>query len=358
MTSDRAARGPHTFSLRPTGWGRYLEVVFLGVWIVGWFVFEVVGLALLGGLLAGVVGSVFGIQLPFASRLAPDGSAPFFLLGTIVWLALWTVGGVAALTHVLRSTAGHDLITVSSKGVELEWRAGPFYRLRTIPHGTIWRVRLRLDGPMLVLDTASGTVDVTKFGTRDDRLALLGWLRQRLELPDEAQVRQLEAETVPPGWEVEARDMETCLARPPRRTRAMQAAVLWTLAGLVSTGFLPALSAESVTRAQLAAGALALLIALGATWTTWGRSEWLVTHGRLTWRRRFGSWRREQPFDNAALELLRDVDSDGGERFTLRVRSTDARRRISTALHDPAELTSLAEWLSARTRFPIQRPST
>ena len=358
MTPDRGAPGPDTFSLRPTGWGRYVDVVFLGVWIAGWFVGELVGLAFVGGLLVAVVAAAFRIMLPFAFRLVPDGSTPFFLLGSLVWLTLWTVGGVAALTHFLRSMAGQDVITVSSRGVELRWRAGPFYRRRTIPHGDIRRVRLRLDGPMLVFDTATGTVDVTTFGTRDDRLALLSWLRRRLTLPDEAQAKRLEAETAPPRWEVEAQDIETCLTRPPRCARAMQAAVLWTLAGLMSSGFLPALSAERITGAQLAAAALGLLIALGATWTTWGRSEWLVAHGRLTWRRRFGSWRREQPFHNAALEVLRDVDSDGGDRFTLRVRSATARRKVSTALYDPGELTSLAEWLSARTGFPIQRPSS
>lgn len=115
---------------------------------------------------------------------------------------------------------------------------------------------------------------------------------------------------------------------------------------------------DSLTGVRLAAGALSLLIALWATWTTWGRSEWLVGDGRLTWRRRFASWQREQPFHNAAIELLHQVDSDGDDRFTLSVGGASGRCKVCTALHDPAELASLAEWLSARTRFPIERPST
>jgi hypothetical protein len=356
MTTDRGTPSPDAFSLRPAGWARYLEVVFLGIWIVGWFVFELAGLALLGGLLAGVLAAAVSVPVPFASRLAPDGSAPFFLLFILFWLVLWTVGGVAALTHFLRSMAGRDVIAVSPGGLELEWRAGPFYRRRTIRPGDIRRVRLRLDGGMLVLDTVSGTVDVTKFGTRSDRLALLGWLRQRLVLPDEAQAKRFESETTPPGWEVDTHGTETRLMRPSRRTRAIQAGVLWTLAGLMATGFLPAFFAGTLTRAQLAAAVAALLFALWATWTTWGRSEWLVRNGRLTWRRRLWSWQREQPFDNAAIELLRQVDDDGADRFTLRVRSATAHRKISSALHDHAELTSLAEWLSARTHFPIEWP--
>jgi hypothetical protein len=241
-------------------------------------------------------------------------------------------------------------------GLELARRSGPFRKRRTIPHDAIRRVRLQLNGAMLVVDTASGTVDVTDLGTRDERFALLGWLRQRLALPDEAQARRLEAaETTPPGWDVETHGNETRLMRPNRRNRARQAAILWTLAGLVLTGFVPALSARSATGGHLAALAVGLLIALWATWTTWGRSEWLVRHGRLTWRRRFGSWHSERLFDDAAIELLHEVDSEGDDRFTLRVVSTTARRTIWSTIHDPAELASLAEWLSARTGFAVRR---
>ena len=344
------------FSLRPVGWGRYIEVPFFGVWIAGWLIGELVALALLGGLLAGLIAAVVGFELPFASRLAPDGSVPFFLLFILMWLTLWTVGGVAALRHFLRSLAGQDVVTVSPAGLELVWRAGPFRKRQTIPHGDIRRVRLRLNGTGLVVDTASGTVDVTDLGSRDERFALLGWLRQRLVLPDEAQARRLEAETLPPGWELETHGLETRLTRPTRRTRAIQSGILWTLSGLVLTGFLPALSADTIGGGHLAALAVGLLIVVWATWTTWGRSEWLVRHGQLTWRRRFRSWHREHVFEDAAIELLHKVDSEGDDRFTLRVRSTAARREIWSAIHDPAELASLAEWLSARTRFPVRRP--
>jgi hypothetical protein len=358
-TPDRGAIGADTFSLRPVGWGRYIDVVFLGVWLAGWVVGEVFGLALMGGFLAALGAGVFGITLSFAPRVAPDGSAPFFLLFALVWLTLWSVGGIGALTHFLRSAAGLDILSVSPAGLELERRAGPFRRRRTIPRASLRRLRMR-DGTRnatLVVDTASGSVDLTTLGTRDDRVALMAWLRERLAFPDEAEVKRLEAEIAPPGWDVDVHPTETHLARPTRHTRAIQAAILWTLAGLVSTGVISARHADRLTGAHIAAGVLTLLIALWATWTTWGRSEWLVRDGRLTWHRRFGTWRRETPFDHAAIELLHAVDSDGDDRFTLRVRSATARRTIATALYDATELGALAEWLSARTRFPIERRS-
>lgn len=322
---------------------------------MAWIVGEVVALAVLGGLLAGIVAAVFGIGLPFASRLAADGSASFFLLFILIWLTLWTVAGVAAFRHFLRALAGQDVVTVSPAGLDVVWRAGPFRRRRSIPHGDIRRVRVQLNGARLVADTAGGTIDITDLGTRDERFALLDWLRHRLVLPDEAQARRLEAETVPRGWDVERHGTETRLTRPTRRTRAIQVGIVWTLAVLLLAGFVPALSADRLTGGHVAALTIGLLIVVWAVWTAWGRSEWLVTQGRLTWRRRFGSWRRARTFNDAAIELLHEVDSDGDDRFTLRIRSAAGSRKIASALHDQAELSGLAEWLSARTGFPVRR---
>jgi hypothetical protein len=358
-TPDRGAIGADSFSLRPVGWGRYIDVVFLAVWLAGWVVGEVLALALMGALLAALGASVFGVTLWFAPTLEPDGSAPFFLLFILFWLMLWSVGGSAALTHFLRSAAGRDTVWVSAAGLEIEWRAGPFRRRRRIARDSLRRIRMRGETwyAPLIVDTANGSVDLTTLGTRDDRIALMAWLRERLAFPDEAEVRRLEAETAPPDWEVDVDGAETYLARPTRRTRAIQAAILWGLTAAMSTSLISARHAERVTGVHLAAGVLTLLLALWATWTTWGRSEWLVRDGRLTWRRRFGTWRREKSFDAAAIELLHSVDSDGDDRYTLRVRSAAARRTIATALYDATELGGLAEWLSARTRFPIERRS-
>jgi hypothetical protein len=345
-----------TFSLRPVGWGRYIDVVFLAIWLAGWVLGEVLVLALIGGLVVGA--GVFGITLSFAPRLPPDGSAPFFLLCILFWLTLWSVGGFAALTHFLRSAAGQDTISVSPEGLELERRAGPFRRRRRIERDSLRRVRMRGEAwyAPLIVDTAHGSVDLTTLGTRDDRVALMAWLPARLAFPDEAEVRRLEAEIAPPDWEVDVHGAETHLARPTRRTRAIQTAILWGLTVLSSTSLISARHAERVTGVHLAAGVLTLLIALWGIWTTWGRSEWLVRDGRLTWCRRCGTWRRERAFDAAAIELLHSVDSDGDDRYTLRVHSATART-IATALYDATELAALAEWLSARTRFPIERRS-
>jgi hypothetical protein len=365
MTTERGPSGADTFSLRPIGWGRYIEVVFLGIWLVWWVAFEAGALAVLGVMLASLIAAAFGITLSFASRLTPGGAAPFFILFMIVWLTMWTFGGIAAANQFLRSFAGRDTVSVSPNGLEIEWRAGPFRRRRTIAHGDIRRVRLGLRKAPVIADTATGTVEITDLGTHEERAALLAWLQQRLVLPDEVQAKRLDAESAPPDWQVDVEGMETCLSWPTRRNRRIQAAILWGIAALLFAGCLPAFVPSDlleaprpgVIRGYMGAGVVSLLFVMWAAWRTWGRSEWVVAPGRLTWRRRFASWRRERPFEHAILELEQSTDSDGDDHFTLRVRNEGASRKISSAFHDDADLRRLAEWLSARTQFRMERRS-
>jgi hypothetical protein len=363
MTTNRGPLGPEIFSLKPAGWSRYIEIVFLGIWLTGWLAGEVVMTIVFGGMLAGMIAAAFGVTLSFASRLTPDGSAPFLVLFMLVWLTMWTIGGIAAGTQFLRGLAGRDVVSVSPPGLDIDWRAGPFRRRRTIAHGAIKRLRLGPRNTPVVAETKSGTVEVTDLGTPDERAALIGWLQQRLALPSEAEAKRLDAETPPPEWEVEVEGMETRLSRPLRRYRRVQAAILWTITALLFTGCLPMFQVfqsdllesprPGATRVFIGAGVVSLLFGLWSAWTTWGRSEWVVVPGRLTWRRQFASWRRERTFENARLELKHTVDSDNDDRYTLRVRAENGSRKISTSLYDDADLTGLAEWLSARTRFPI-----
>ena len=374
MTTDRGPHGNEIFTFRPTGWTRYIDVTFLAVWLTGWLVAEVVVTVLFGGMLAGLIASLFGITLTVGSRMTPDGSTPFFVLFMLVWLTFWTIGGLAAGTHFLRMLAGRDIVSVSPAGLELEWRAGPFRRRRTIARFDVHRVRLGVSRAYVIADTASGSVNITTFGTLDERDALVHWLNKHLGMPGEAESKRLIAESAPPDWEVEVDGMETRLCRIKRRDRRIVAAILWGLAALMLTGFLPVLSvlptadvewtfnaelieapANRVTGAHIAAGVLSLLLAMWASWATWGRSEWAIAPGRMTWRRRIGSWQRERSFENARLELEHTTDSDGDDRFTLRVRGERANRKITTALYDSAELINLGEWLSARSGFPFDR---
>ena len=96
-----------------------------------------------------------------ASRVAPtDGSVAFFLLFAVFWTTLWTVGGIAAGSHLLRRLAGEDVVDLTEGDLRLERRAGPFRSRRQMPRDTILRVRLQTPGHAVVVDTVRGTVMV------------------------------------------------------------------------------------------------------------------------------------------------------------------------------------------------------
>jgi hypothetical protein len=63
---------------------------------------------------------------PWMTSWAPptDGSVTLFLFFLLIWLTLWTAGGIAAGTQLLRRLYGEDGIDVTPNAVTLTWRAG------------------------------------------------------------------------------------------------------------------------------------------------------------------------------------------------------------------------------------------
>jgi hypothetical protein len=117
-----------TRSFRPSGIGRYFMAAFMLVWLAGWAVGETVALFGVGGILSAMAG-VFTDRLPtFLTDPVSSGAVVFILLFLTVWLTFWTIGGVGAMVHLLRSLWGEDAIALSSEGIELIWRAGPIRR--------------------------------------------------------------------------------------------------------------------------------------------------------------------------------------------------------------------------------------
>jgi hypothetical protein len=110
-------------SLRASGIVRYINATFLVVWLAGWALGEVVALGFLIMLIRSVVGSAAGLPWPIpGGDWIAGGAAGFVLLFLLVWLTLWTVGGLAAFNELLRSLAGEDHISVQPAGVELRQR--------------------------------------------------------------------------------------------------------------------------------------------------------------------------------------------------------------------------------------------
>ena len=350
-----------TRRLRATGWARYFDAVFLGLWLTLWAVGEVVALVLMGAMLASALAAALGRPLALASRVAPtDGTVSVFLLFLLLWTALWTAGGVAAISHLLRRIAGEDVIEITGPALQLTRRAGPFRRRREIPIAAIRRVRIRGGyGAAVVMDTGEGTRDISDLGTAAERVALRDWLAKRLALPDVHAARRMERETPPHDRDVKPRGDGTIVTQPTRRGRVVAARVTWGVAAMLSLGCVDLLRRGIGARpsgGELAALVVTALAVAMAMWVTFGRAEWIAAPGRLEVRLRFARWTlRRRTFEAATLQLEHYSDSDGDHRYTLVVRAGGRRRALASALNDQYELLALAEWLAARTAFAFDR---
>jgi len=340
-------------SLRPGGMGRYFGAAFLLVWLGGWALGEAFALGFLFFIVRSVVSPAAGTPwpIPGADWIA-GGAAGFVFLFLLIWLVLWTFGGIAAITELLRSLAGVDTVSVQMAGVALERRAGPFRRTRTFERAQIRRVRLRRRDQEVVMDTASGTELVSKFGTKEERRAVTEWLRGRLSLPEDEP--RIDPTVAPPGWVMSVEGGATHLRRTDVRARRIGASIMWVIVVLMCLiwyGASGALSAGSVV-----ATILTLLLAFAALWVTWSRREWRVRHGELTAHTAFLTWQRERSFRSARLEVAHWTDSDNDDRYTLNVLDSEGKREIASEINDHADTVDLARWLSARTGFPLTLP--
>ena len=325
-------------------------------WVVG----EIVALALVIGMIASALSAALGRPPLLASWAPPtDGSVSFFLFFLLMWLTLWTVGGIAAGTQLLRRLGGEDSIAATAGGIILTWRAGPLRRTRELPRATIRRIRIQLKGGAVVADTDRGTVEISDLGDAEERRSLQAWLLSELTLPDEAHAKLREREIRPLERDVETQGMDTLVTRPTRRVRIMQARVMLVVAALMSLGWIDALrrGITQATTGESVAALCTLLVAASSLWFLTSRIEWSLRPGRMTVRRRVAHWTlREHDFQSSStIALEHHIDSDGDDSHTLVITDSAQRRVLGTALHDRFELLALGEWLSARTGFIFTR---
>jgi hypothetical protein len=353
-------------SLRPHGWGRYLDSVFMIVWLAMWLVGEVLMVALtLGTILSLIVVSLGFAPPAFLPKVTDPGVAAGFLLFGLFWLTLWTVGGIAVGTHLLRNLAGEDIVSLTPDALVVRRRAWIFHRTRTFPRADIRGVTTSTRGaPLSVYTGAKGMEEVSSLGAPRERERLRAVLAAALVLPDAATVKRLETETPPPGWEAERRGADLVLLRPPRRTRRQQAITMWSVTGIVSLGVIASLAMSIGSGGErgfdTVAWVLSGLCVMLAAWITWGGSEWVVRRGRLTHRRYFASWTRERVFEDARLDLSMSADSDGDWHHALHVSvpgEVDGARRkkkIASSLDAEWETNWLGRWIAHQTGFPLE----
>jgi class 3 adenylate cyclase len=336
-------------SLRPSGIGRFVHAAFLSVWLAGWVVGETFALGMLAAILGWMTGLLSEPRPAWVLDLVAGSGAAFAFLFLVLWLTLWTVGGIAALTQLTRSLVGVDHVGLTDNGFEVVRRAGPLRRRYAFDRSHVRRLRLRPRDHAVVVDTTAGTRVVTTFGLPSDRDQLAERLRQHLALPD----GDSGPGALPSTWELRTEGDAASVRKVRPRVRWVRSMIAWLLAAVVAIAWYQSIRMDAGS-AGLPALALALLLTVGAAFSTWGRREWIARPGELTFHRSFATWVSERTFRSARLEVTHDTDSDGDSHYKLVVTDADGRSTLHSQVHDSGEVVDLARWVAGRTGFPLK----
>jgi hypothetical protein len=356
-------------SLKPGGLGRFFSSAFLIFWLCGWAAGEFFAFWLLGN---GLVALMSGAPLAPGRAPLPPGltlAAGGFLL---LWITLWTVGGVAAIAEVLRLLWGEDRLLVREARLRLERWRGPFRSSREFPRDAILRIFVAPRGGALALEAARERIVLSTLGTVSEREEAARALRTELALIDS----ERESAVLPKGWEEIVTPEGDRALVPDLGIRRKQALVLGVVTLLFAVIAVVLLRESWGFPALLPSVVLIALAMIGLGWgTAWlarGRMEWRVANGRLHLRRRFGGTVRDV-FEAERLEVVVTTDSDGDEWCSLyavrgpietspvQYRAPTAgtgRKRIAAAMNDPTVPLRLGAWLARAGNVPLADRTT
>lgn len=351
-------------TLNAQGSGRYFGAAFLGLWLCGWLAGECFALWLLGNAVVSLMSGGTGsgtIRLTQGGAIAMGGFV-------VLWLTIWTIGGIAAMTEFFRLLCGEDRMSSEGGGLTLEQSRGPFRKRREFLRDTLRGFLVTARGA-LVVETMKGQVELSRLGTLEERQAAAKSLESELGIrrqdPSTAPVQ------LPKGWEeiiTPEGERGVAPAAAPRRARARFCGViaLGTIAGLL------AVIQNLTPRSPLIALAIQLGLAAAffgsaAVWLGLGRVEYRPGNGVVTKRRRFGSGVKDV-FEARGFEVLFAADrSDHGEWYALDAVSdppaTDVttqrpfpgprRKRVLTVSTDPTAARQLGLYLARAGNVPF-----
>ena len=368
-------------TLKPRGMARFVTAAFLLFWLCGWAAGEGFALWLLAN---GVYALMSG--MPLGSASAPLQMGPAIAIGCflVFWLAMWTLGGVAAMAALFRMLWAEDRLLAEGGGLVLERKLGPFRRRREFARDSLRRILLTPRGALALETSASAsTVELSRLGTPGERYEAAKTLRSELGLRDAPP--EPAAATLPKGWEEIITPEGERAVVPAGATRKVQARVVTVIAVALCAATV-AVVPKAFHRPELFVGAIqlalgAVALAWGAVWLARGRMEWRIGSGRMTLRRRFGSTVRDV-FEVRRFELVISRDSDGGDTYNLEAASDEAvppapvspshaqalvtftrypsknRRRITSATGDPAVPRQLGAYLARVGGIPFEDRAT
>lgn len=351
--------GRWTATFRPTGIGRFFAAGFLGFWLCGWAVGELFAGAALLGMIGQSVAPELLRELKFPMTGDPGG-APWFVIGfLLVWLTFWTAGGIAAMREAGRLLAGRDTIRWDATGLERELAWGPVRSRRAWRAEEVRGFAFGRRNRGLTVVTARGTEVLTAWGTPAERAELAQELRRTLGTETRPASPDAPAE-LPEPWRSEPGADGTRLFRDPAGRRKA-GAVAWGVTVAVALGAVATwaprwLQADPEPGSTAGAAGIALvvaLLALGSARLSHGRSQIVVRHGALEFRRRFLGPERVTVFEPIDLRVGLHTDSDGDEWFDVEARCGPKKKSIDRRMNDPMPMLALARWLALRTGAPL-----
>ena len=366
MVGERVSEGWQV-RLKPSGPVRYVAAAFLLFWLCGWAVGEGVALTFLTkGILALMNGA------PFEEGHSPLQVGPALAIGgfLLLWLSLWTLGGIAAIGEVLRLLWSEDRLLANAGGITVVRSRGPFRIRRELPRDLLRRIVIDSPSGPIVAETPRERIEITRLGTNEERKESAAALRSELGIREDAP--RTDPVALPKGWtEVITPEGERAVT-VDAATKRMRVRIV-ALAALAVGAFAFGLILESLHRVEVVPVAvIAVAGAVGVSWlTVWlarGRMEWRIGSGSLTLRRRFGSTIKDV-LEARRLELVVSRDSDGDEWIALEALGEGAaesrpehwtrvssknRRRITSVLRDPTVPRLLGAWLSKAASVPLE----
>ncbi len=356
---------------RPRGVGRLANASFLIFWLCGWVVGEVLALLILGhALVALITGRPF-----MGSEPPPQIGFILFMMGfLLVWLAIWTAGGVLSIRELLRLLWAEDRIQLDIEFLWLTHRLGPFAKTRRLPRGDIRRVFIQPAGTgasALMAQTRENVITLADLGTPEERARASGDLRAALNLVEA--VSNDPPATLPDQWQNIMDERGHLLLVPNLRTRRVHARIVsvvailaWAVSGLLAWH---CQRDPDLWVGTIIVSLATLWITKRALWLHRGRYEWRIERGRIIRQRRNGALVHEQ-IEAHALELTESTDSDNDRWYELKAigltlpghttRSLLPGRKtapkdfqIDRTIHDPTGPRRLALWLSKRAQIPF-----
>ncbi len=346
MRKDSAAAetAPTRFRFRPRGAGRFVVAGFLTFWLCGW-----------------AAGELFALWFLWTVLHTGQGPLPAVLF-VLVWVVLWSLGGLSALREVLRCLWSEDHLLLHGDGrLERVVRLGPFRRRRSLPLSQIRRFRVAAEparGGALLADRPGRAIEITRLGSRQERQEAAEQLNRALGRHAVAAEPEPAPAVLPPGWEELTPSFGSPLLVRHRGLRRRQALGM-ALVTLVVWGGLALLVRGALSSAGLWVPAAALaVLTLACGWgllcLLFGRREWRLEPRRLVLQRRFGG-RLRTLGEARGLELSETIDSDGDRWYRLQATGTGGLPlTVEQGAHDPEALRCLGAWLSLRTRVPFE----